>query len=101
MHSSPRTCSSSHKAIDAMLVRAMLNFAAPAAGPPQAAALPLQPCRLSCSCSCAMHVPTGGLLYARVQEMEQPPRKVSFFPVVDGELLVGLVTLHSLVSAGL
>jgi CBS domain-containing protein len=33
--------------------------------------------------------------------MEQPPRKVGFFPVVDAERLVGLVTLHSLVSAGL
>ena len=33
--------------------------------------------------------------------MEQPPRKVTFFPVVDDGTLVGLVTLHSLVTAGL
>ena len=33
--------------------------------------------------------------------MEQPPRKVTFFPVVDEGRLVGLVTLHGLVSAGL
>ena len=35
------------------------------------------------------------------QEMEQPPRKVTFFPVVDEGRLVGLVTLHGLVGAGL
>lgn len=35
------------------------------------------------------------------QEMERPPRKVTFFPVVDDGRLVGLVTLHGLVSAGL
>ncbi|EIE27064.1 hypothetical protein COCSUDRAFT_11214 [Coccomyxa subellipsoidea C-169] len=34
-------------------------------------------------------------------EMERPPRKVTFFPVVDDDRLVGLVTLHGLVSAGL
>ncbi|CAL8470454.1 g9996 [Coccomyxa elongata] len=34
-------------------------------------------------------------------EMERPPRKVTFFPVVDEGRLVGLVTLHGLVSAGL
>ena len=33
--------------------------------------------------------------------MEQAPRKVTFFPVVDGDALVGLVTLHKLVEAGL
>jgi len=33
--------------------------------------------------------------------MEQLPRKVSFFPVLEGPLLVGLVTLHKLVEAGL
>ena len=33
--------------------------------------------------------------------MEQPPRKVTFFPVVDEGRLVGMVTLHGLVSAGL
>ena len=36
-----------------------------------------------------------------LQEMERPPRKVTFFPVVDDARLVGLVTLHGLVSAGL
>jgi hypothetical protein len=36
-----------------------------------------------------------------LQAMEEPPRKVTFFPVMDGGKLVGLVTLHSLVSAGL
>ncbi|CAK0737489.1 hypothetical protein CVIRNUC_000921 [Coccomyxa viridis] len=34
-------------------------------------------------------------------EMERPPRKVTFFPVEDDGQLVGLVTLHGLVSAGL
>ncbi|KAK9808807.1 hypothetical protein WJX72_004078 [[Myrmecia] bisecta] len=33
--------------------------------------------------------------------MEMPPRKVTFLPVVDDGHLVGLVTLHALVSAGL
>lgn len=33
--------------------------------------------------------------------MEEPPRKVGFFPVVTGPYLVGLVTLHKLVEAGL
>jgi len=36
-----------------------------------------------------------------MQAMEQLPRKVSFFPVLEGPLLVGLVTLHKLVEAGL
>ncbi|KAK9839852.1 hypothetical protein WJX81_006078 [Elliptochloris bilobata] len=53
MHRTPRTCTSSAKAIDAM------------------------------------------------QDMELPPRKVAFFPVVDEGLLVGIVTLHGLVTAGL
>lgn len=39
------------------------------------------------------------LLY--MQAMEGPPRKVTFLPVVDVHQLVGLVTLHGLVSAGL
>ena len=38
---------------------------------------------------------------AALQEMERPPRKVTFFPVEDDGQLVGLVTLHGLVSAGL
>lgn len=33
--------------------------------------------------------------------MEAPDRKVQFMPVVDDGQLVGLVTLHDLVSAGL
>jgi len=37
----------------------------------------------------------------RAQAMEQPPRKVAFFPVVDEGRLAGIVTLHGLVSAGL
>eukprot|EP00884_Botryococcus_braunii_P001675 jgi/Botrbrau1/11508/Bobra.0198s0006.1 len=36
-----------------------------------------------------------------MQAMEGPPRKVTFFPVIDGGRLVGVVTLHGLVSAGL
>lgn len=36
-----------------------------------------------------------------MQAMEGPPRKVTFLPVVDVHQLVGLVTLHGLVSAGL
>ncbi len=43
----------------------------------------------------------GDARTAAVQEMERPPRKVTFFPVEDDGQLVGLVTLHGLVSAGL
>jgi CBS domain-containing protein len=35
------------------------------------------------------------------QAMENPARKVTFMPVVDDGLLVGLVSLHGLVTAGL
>lgn len=36
-----------------------------------------------------------------LQDMEGPLRRVTFLPVVDAGALVGLVTLHGLVSAGL
>ena len=93
MHSNPRTCSSDHKAIDAMLVPAIFqpcSHSAPAA---------LRGC-VPAACVRG-HVQSMEPCAAHAQEMEQPPRKVGFFPVVDGERLVGMVTLHSLVSAGL
>ena len=48
-----------------------------------------------------LSIPKLGSATFRLQAMEEPPRKVSFFPVVDGFHLVGLVTLHKLVEAGL
>ena len=47
-------------------------------------------CSSECVCVCVS-----------LQAMEGPPRKVTFMPVVDEQQLVGLVTLHGLVSAGL
>ena len=48
-------------------------------------------CRDDCMKNCA----------CLLQEMENGPRKVGFLPVVAGGMLVGIVTLHGLVSAGL
>ena len=37
-----------------------------------------------------------------MQRMESPPSPVQFLPVInDQEILIGIVTLHGLVSAGL
>ena len=37
-----------------------------------------------------------------MKKMEAPPSPVQFLPVIDGEnVLIGIVTLHGLVSAGL
>lgn len=37
-----------------------------------------------------------------MQKMESPPSPVQFLPVIDDQnILIGIVTLHGLVSAGL
>ena len=93
MHRTPRTCTSGAKAIDAMQAR---HASAHAVVPSKAAAAARVP---SESATAADAEAIGWVACA--QDMELPPRKVAFFPVVDEGLLTGIVTLHGLVSAGL
>ena len=79
MHSRPRTCVPTTKAVDAMQ-----------AGLPCLAAWPA-----------AAAGPAGAEASLLSQAMEGPDRKVQFMPVEKDGHLVGLVTLHDLVSAGL
>ena len=92
MNSKPRTCTSVTKAVDAMQVGIQSRES-------------IAPCCLAWMLcpnisEIGMHM-TEAWTWVLLQAMEQPPRKVTFFPVVDDGALVGLVTLHRLVEAGL
>lgn len=94
MNKQPRTCSSDSKAIDAMQA-SFKSFAKSAA-----ACMPSNS-SVQDGYDRASRSRYNHPYLLLMQAMEKPPRKVTFFPVVDNGELVGLVTLHKLVEAGL